>query len=406
MTPSTHHPSSHSDLPSARQPLPALQWDVFCRVIDNFGDIGVCWRLVAQLAALGHRVRVWVDDASALEWMAPAGCPGVELRPWGSPPPAPHERRPDVMVEAFGCEIDPEFIAYSARPSGAAAENSPQPVWINLEYLSAERYVERNHRLPSPILSGPATGWTRWFFYPGFTPATGGLLREPDLMARRERFDRLAWRAAHRAAFGLGHGDRNGEDEGDGDPGQRWVSLFCYEPPALADLLRQCETQPTQLLVTPGRPAAAVRAALAEITGQISPQRLSDKREQLFISYLPHRPQPAFDEMLWACDFNAVRGEDSLVRALWAGQAFVWHIYPQHDNAHHDKLWAFLDWLQAPTSLRRFHATWNGLDTVPLQWPDDNTLAEWTACVQAARTRLLTQDHLVAQLLGLVAEKR
>ena len=110
--------------------------------------------------------------------------------------------------------------------------------------------------------------------------------------------------------------------------------------------------------------------------------------------------------MLWACDFNAVRGEDSLVRALWAGQAFVWHIYPQHDNAHHDKLGAFLDWLQAPASLRQFHATWNGLDAAPLQWPDDDTLAEWTACTRAARARLLTQDNLVAQLLGFVAEKR
>eukprot|EP01038_Epipyxis_sp_PR26KG_P018308 gene18308-biopygen5437 len=110
--------------------------------------------------------------------------------------------------------------------------------------------------------------------------------------------------------------------------------------------------------------------------------------------------------MLWACDFNAVRGEDSLVRALWAGQAFVWQIYPQHDNAHHDKLWAFLDWLQAPASLRQFHATWNGLDAAPLQWPDDNTLAEWTACTQAGRARLLTQDNLVAQLLSFVAEKR
>jgi hypothetical protein len=27
--------------------MPAMQlhWDIFCRVIDNFGDIGVCWRL-------------------------------------------------------------------------------------------------------------------------------------------------------------------------------------------------------------------------------------------------------------------------------------------------------------------------------------------------------------------------
>jgi uncharacterized repeat protein (TIGR03837 family) len=378
---------------------PSLQWDVFCRVIDNFGDIGVCWRLVAQLAALGHRVRLWVDDASALQWMAPGGCAGVEVRPWNAPPPAPGEPPPDVMVEAFGCDIAPEFIAYSAFQASVRGQKHAQPVWINLEYLSAEAYVERTHRLPSPILSGPAAGWTRWFFYPGFTPATGGLLREPDLMARCEAFDREAWRAAHRAAFGWG------EDA----PGTRWVSLFCYEPAALPDLLQQCQAAPTRLLVTPGRPAAAVRAALhgrEGDDGQSALQRLSSQRGQLSISYLPHRPQPAFDEMLWACDFNAVRGEDSLVRALWAGQAFVWHIYPQHDNAHHDKLHAFLNWLQAPASMRQFHATWNGLDTAPLQWPDDATLAEWTACVQAARTRLLTQDNLVAQLLGFVAEKR
>ena len=110
--------------------------------------------------------------------------------------------------------------------------------------------------------------------------------------------------------------------------------------------------------------------------------------------------------MLWACDFNAVRGEDSLVRALWAGQALVWHIYPQDDNAHHAKLMAFLDWLEAPPTLRAFHATWNGLDSAPLQLPDDATLAEWTACTQAARARLLGQDDLVAQLLGFAAEKR
>ncbi len=380
----------------ARPTLPALQWDVFCRVIDNFGDIGVCWRLVAQLARLGHRVRLWVDDASALAWMAPAGCPDVELRAWGSPPPSSDEPAPDVMVEAFGCEIAPEFIAYSVYQSRADGQ---KPVWINLEYLSAEGYVERTHRLPSLLLSGPAAGWTRWFFYPGFTPATGGLLREDDLMARRQAFDRTAWRQAHADAFGLINDD---------GPGQRWVSLFCYEPAALPELLQQCQARPTQLLVTPGRPTAAVQAALgaAQNHAQNACLGAPGKLGQLYISYLPARTQTAFDDMLWACDLNFVRGEDSLVRALWAGQALVWQIYPQHDNAHHDKLWAFLDWLQAPESLRQFHATWNGLDTAPLQWPGDDTLAEWTACIAAARTRLLTQDNLVAQLLGFVAEKR
>jgi uncharacterized repeat protein (TIGR03837 family) len=374
-----------------------LQWDVFCRVIDNFGDIGVCWRLATQLAARGHPVRLWIDDASALSWMAPSGHPGVDVRPWGSPPPRADEPPPDAMVEGFGCDIDPEFIAYCADTTSARGQ---KPVWINLEYLSAESYVERNHRLPSPIQSGPAAGWTRWFFYPGFSPATGGLLREPGLMEQREAFNPSVWRTDHAAAFGLG----------EGMPGARWVSLFCYEPPALPDLLRQCLAQPTELLVTPGRPAAAVSAAMARTSdgksSQIGFKRLSDKRQQLSISYLPHRPHPAFDMMLWACDLNAVRGEDSLIRALWAGQALVWHIYPQDDNAHHAKLLAFLDWLDAPPTLRAFHARWNGVDDTPLQWPDGPTLAEWTACIQAARARLLTQDDLVTQLLGFVAEKR
>ena len=379
------------------KPPAPWQWDVFCRVIDNFGDIGVCWRLVTQLAALGHHVRLWVDDASALQWMAPAGCPGVELCMWDAPPPTTDARATDVMVEAFGCEIAPQFIAYAHDKSRTTGQ---KPVWINLEYLSAESYVERNHRLPSLLMTGPAAGWTRWFFYPGFTAATGGLLREPDLMARRAAFDRGAWRARHANTLPTSQADT---------PPRRWVSLFCYEPPALEPWLEQCARHPTTLVVTPGRATNAVQTAMAPhavFLDQNDRKSLPHNPSQLSISYLTPCPQIAFDDMLWACDFNAVRGEDSLVRALWAGQALVWHIYPQHDNAHHDKLWAFLDWLQAPDSLRQFHATWNGLDTAPLQWPDDPTLAQWTACIQSARERLLDQPTLVEQLLGFIAEKR
>lgn len=385
--------------PTVSPALPALQWDLFCRVIDNLGDIGVCWRLAAQLAARGQRVRLWVSDASALRWMAPGGCPGVEVRAWQAPPPTPDEPAPQVLLEAFGCEIPPEFIAYSANRYRASGQ---RPVWINLEYLSAQRYVERNHRLPSPISSGPARGWTRWFFYPGFTPATGGQLREPELMQRRQAFDRMAWRKAFAASDASDVG--NVGDVGGTGAGRRWMSLFCYEPPALAELLAQLRQRPTQLLVTPGRASAALQAALAQTQAdRDGPQRPGHRLGRLAIANLPACPQPAFDEMLWACDLNAVRGEDSLVRALWAGQALVWQIYPQHDDAHHAKLQAFLDWLQAPLSLRQFHARWNGLSSAPLQWPDDDRLAEWSACIQAARARLLAQDDLLTQLLGFVA---
>ncbi|HEY9028466.1 MAG TPA: elongation factor P maturation arginine rhamnosyltransferase EarP, partial [Burkholderiaceae bacterium] len=184
---------------SATPPPPApLLWDVFCRVIDNFGDIGVCWRLACNLAERGQRVRLWVDDPSALRWMAPAGHDGVQIAAWLAstefPPPG------DVVVEAFGCDPAPAFLAAMAARAGSGRA----PVWINLEYLSAEDYVERSHGLASPQMSGPARGLSKWFFYPGFTARTGGLLREPALEADQAAFDRAAWLASQGLAPAAG----------------------------------------------------------------------------------------------------------------------------------------------------------------------------------------------------------
>jgi len=349
-------------------------WDIFCTVIDNHGDLGVCWRLTRQLRDAGQRVRLWVDDASALAWMAPTAVqePGIEVKAWAqasdaatlaSLPPA------DVWIEAFGCEIPQAFLAH------AAATRNQQPVWINLEYLSAEDWVPRMHGLPSPVMSGPAKGWTKHFFYPGFTPQTGGLLREADLLERQQTFDRTAWRQRHAPQL---------------QPGGRLISLFCYEPAALPQLLRQLVGTPDHLLVTPGRPLAAVQQALAGVT------------QHPRWSAQPYTDQNGFDEMLWACDLNLVRGEDSLVRALWAGQPFVWHIYPQDDNAHHAKLEAFLDWLQAPQSLRQAHRVWNGMESGELPVLSSSVLTDWMACTQAARQRLIEQVDLVSQLGSLV----
>lgn len=354
-------------------------WDVFCQVIDNFGDAGVCWRIAAELAARGQQVRLWIDDASALQWMAPPPHPpGLGIHPW----PAQAADLPaavgDVVIEAFGCEIPAPFVEAIARKAAVGTA----PLWINLEYLSAEDYVQRCHRLPSPLMSGPAAGMTRWFFYPGFTAATGALAREQDLAARQQAF--APRRAAWRSRCGMADEDCA-------------ISLFCYEPAALPQFMDQLRTSTRlrpRLLVTPGRATAAVRALAQASSGPP------------VIHHLQPCAQPRFDEMLWACDLNLVRGEDSLVRALWAGQPMVWQIYPQHDDAHHGKLDAFLDWLQAPASLRTFHHAWNGMampQTLPLLTP--RLLAEWQQCVQAARARLAQQTDLIAQLQAFVAEK-
>ncbi len=368
-------------------------WDIFCRVIDNHGDLGVCWRLSVDLASRGQRVRLWVDKPAALAWMAPHGCAGVEVFAWNDDtafaPPG------DVWVEAFGCEIAPSFIAASAVSTWASEPKGLKtPVWINLEYLSAEKHVERLHTLPSPVLAGPGAGLTKHFFYPGFTERTGGLLREADLLARQQAFDRAAWLAQHGIPW----------------RGERFISLFCYEPPGLAALLTQLAhaPQPTCLLVTDGRAAQAVRAWVAaqadsDFYKQNGRQPMQIVLKQLSFFHLPLLPQTEFDHLLWACDLNLVRGEDSLVRAIWAGQPFAWQIYPQHDNAHHDKLQAFLDSVQAPADLQDFHRVYNGITHHAL--PPLN-LPAWHKAAQAARARLLAQTDLCSQLLAFVAQRR
>jgi uncharacterized repeat protein (TIGR03837 family) len=347
-------------------PAPAqpATWDIWCRVIDNHGDLGVCWRLARGLADRGLRVRLFVDDATALVWMAPDGAAGVTVWPWSEQGPWPEAG--DVVMEAFGCDPPDAVVA-------AMSQHAQPPVWLNLEYLSAEPYVERSHRLPSPQRGG----LTKWFFYPGFTARTGGLLREPGLLARRAVFDGAAWLAQQ------GWARR---------PDERVVSLFCYDNPAMPALLQRLAEQPTLLLATPGPAQRALAAA----------RQAGPWPARLRVQALPWLAQPAYDHLLWACDLNFVRGEDSLVRALWAGAPFVWHIYPQHDVAHAAKLQALLQQMQAPADVATWIQAWNGLGPRPgalPPWPDGPL---WQRACDAWQAQLSTQDDLVTQLMAFV----
>ena len=329
------------------------QWDIFCRVVDNYGDAGVCWRLARTLAASGQVVRLIIDDAEPLRWMAPRGTPGVQVLPWPGP-----AQPGDVVIEALGCDPPQTFVA-------SMAARAKPPVWINLEYLSAEPYVERSHGLPSP----QPNGLTKWFYFPGFTARTGGLLRDGGVAPG---FDGRGWLASQ-GWTPL--------------PGERVVSLFCYDNPALPDLLQSLAARPTLLLLTPGFAQAQVRAAAPTVR----------------LVALPWLDQEGYDALLAACDINFVRGEDSLLRALWAGVPMVWQAYPQHDGAHFAKLAAVLAQWQAPPDVAALWQAWNGWpgQTWP-GWPDT---ARWATTQRAWRTRLLAQDDLATQLLGFVSGK-
>jgi uncharacterized repeat protein (TIGR03837 family) len=328
-----------------------------------------------------------VDDASALDWMACTPTASVRTEPvevlaWDQI--SQIENPADVVIESFGCELPESYVTKMSLKANTGMASH----WINLEYLSAEPYAERNHLLPSPVMSGAGMGLVKTFFYPGFTNQTGGLLREADLSDRQAKFDKQSWLKTQGIKW------RSEHDE-------RIVSLFCYEPATLPALLEELQNgdQPTLLLVTAGRASQAVQALQLNNALQALPNKV------LRIHYLPYLTQDDYDHLLWASDFNFVRGEDSLVRAIWAGKPFVWQIYSQDDDAHHVKLAAFLEaylkTTDAPTAahIRHAHHLWNSMGEITPASRMGIDLPAWRAASQARSGVWAGLPELVEQLI-------
>ncbi len=373
-----------SDPQGARASHLLPRWDLFCRVIDNHGDLGVCLRLGRDLASRGVQVRMWCDDLSGLQWMQPTPVDGLTFHPWseaetdtGAAADTEREQPADVVIETFGCELPQAYL-------GRMAKRDVPPVWINLEYLSAERYVERSHGLQSPQFSGAGAGLTKWFFYPGFTARTGGLLREPGLVEAATQHDGRAWLAGRGWAP---------------EAGERVLCAFTYPHAPWDELLARLDG-PWLLLLCPGSAQALV------------PPRLRAGQRCIALPYLS---QPDFDRLLWSCDLNLVRGEDSFVRAQWAGRPMLWQIYFQDDGAHGPKLEAFLDQslAGAPAALqsswRQLSRVWNGVsDGAGFSADPLADRAQWDLAVRQAqdwRAKLMEQPDLVTQLMGFALGK-
>jgi len=234
-------------------------------------------------------------------------------------------------------------------------------LWLNLEYLSAEDWIVGCHALPSL----QPNGVQKYFFFPGFEAATGGLIREADLMLRRASFQRdRQQQAGFLATLGVVR-----------QADARLLSLFAYENPAVAGWLDAlaADVRTNQLLVPEGRVLGDVAAWLG-VPGLEAGER--HQRGSLQICIVPFMTQDEYDLLLWSCDFNAVRGEESFIRAQWAGRPLVWHIYPQEDDAHWDKLNAFLDLYAnglapaAGKALRAFWHAWNAGEGAAQAWAD------------------------------------
>jgi uncharacterized repeat protein (TIGR03837 family) len=341
------------------------RWDVFCRVVDNFGDAGVCWRL-ARLLVAEHAlpVRLYIDDPATLARLHPKvtdvarqHVAGVEIVCWDDVGfDAREAEGVQVIVEAFGCGVPEGYLERAA----AAARS---PLWIVLEYLSAESWVPSHHGLPSPH---PRLPLERYFFFPGFTPGTGGLLREGDL-------------DAHREDFGAARRDRLWADLGFAPPPADALTAFVFAYPfaPLAELLTAWAAGERSIVAFFPDGALATEA-LRFFGADTLPHDRRLSRGALEARFVPFVPQSRFDALLWTSDVNFVRGEDSIVRAQWAAKPFVWHIYAQQAEAHRAKLEAFLgaycNGLPAPaaSAARELMLAWNqlGRGGVSQAWAD------------------------------------
>ncbi len=407
------------------------RWDIFCKIVDNFGDIGVCWRLARQLQSEhGLQVRLWIDDLNAAKQLIPTldatevkkeditACTVVEsaaktqqiqnitITNWH--PETSFESVAEVVIEAFACGLPAAYLAL--MPS--------KTVWVNLEYLSAEPWIERFH-----LGSANQHNIKRHFFFPGFTEATGGLLRERNIVNDNQQLansQAMQWQFLQRlklASADLTNADVQGVElqsselqhlnfkHSANDDTTLKVSLFCYPHAPIHSLLDAMAQ--TKQMIACYVPNSGIVPIIAQYFGKktiTAGESLHHKNLNLHV--LPFLSQVDYDQLLSICDINFVRGEDSWIRAIWAGKPFIWQPYKQEEETHLIKLNAFLDLfytscgIAAKQACYRAHSTWlSGALSAPI-WQDYlNNLSTLKSFTLEQTNALATQPDLATKLV-------
>ena len=331
MTPSALNPFGAPECCEAARRFPTC--DLFCRVIDNFGDAGVTWRLSKRLRDLGLPVTLVIDAVDVLARLVhdldPAATDalvrGIRIADWDA-----FEAEvsvgdlsriggvwPSLVFETFGCRLPEAYDEALAKKRAAAkAAGRTPPFYLNLDYLSAEDWVEESHDV---VGLHPRLDLPKLWFFPGFTARTGGVVIEDGLMEAQAHF-----LSSERDAFLSSLG---------ADPARRTLFVFCYpvnRVETIAEGLRLAPA-PWSVLIAPG-------AAGDHLEGLLS----QADRSRILPVRTPFLPQTEFDRLLWASEAAVIRGEDSFVRAQLAATPLLWSTYPTEDGAHRVKLDAWL----------------------------------------------------------------
>lgn len=302
--------------------------DIFCEIIDNFGDIGVVYRISKELKKIFQNVRIRIvlnrlEEFKAInkkvkdvDYQEIDGLICVtekyvkeNMESFGVS---------DVFIEAFGCNVPEEYVK-------AAKENSK--LWINLEYLSGEKWIEDFHLCESLIDSKTLK---KIFFMPGFSEKSGGVIIDSGFLERMK--------------FGKENRDEVFKKYfKDFDLKDKFIgTVFSYEKnfENLLETLKNYEKETVLLLMgekTQKSFSEILKKNLTEDYGNIV------KYGKITMIYSDFFSQEEYEEIISASDFNFTRGEDSFVRGIILGKPFMWHIYLQEEKAHMDKIKAFTE---------------------------------------------------------------
>lgn len=400
---------------------PKLRWDIFCKIVDNFGDIGVCWRLAKQLQSEHNlNIRLFIDDLQAAKKIIPdlnvnlnqQNIDGINVLSWHAE--TDFTDVADVVIEAFACELPADYLSAMVQKQ---SKSNQQTTWVNLEYLSAESWVEDFHAKPSPQSFLNADGLnlkvrlTRHFYFPGFTQTTGGLIREnyiaaqlqklsiPSFPHRRESILNLE---THWISACAGMAEFESIDS-ENKENRLKVSLFCYPHAPIESLLTVMaeSNQPVDCYV----PASSVLPKVGDFFGLTSLNvGESYQLKNLNLHVLPFLTQTDYDRLLAACHINFVRGEDSWLRAIWAGKPFIWQPYLQDEDTHIQKLSAFLDVFYANSETKNvvcsMHNAWVSGELTTTIWQDYlKQLTHISADTLQRSQQLAQQTDLAAKLV-------
>ncbi len=348
--------------------------DMFCRVIDNFGDAGIAWRLAQSLTReKGWQVRLIIDDAETLSAFVPQVNPatpgtvkGVSVVLWTDEGPA---KPADIVIELFSCRLPEAYEAAIAK----RMQSTPCAVFA-LDYLTAESYAEESNGLPSPH---PRYGYRKTFLFPGFTRKTCGVIYEKNLQASFAAFREQNGRNCVLRRLGA-------------DPAHPFTLYYFAYPQmptnAFARMLAG-DKRDIQIVCAPG---AASENLLKALEFPAKPPHIKTVRA-------PMVPQSDFDFVIASCDAALVRGEDSTMRVQLAGVPLIWTLYPQQEDTHLVKLAAFEKLYGAKLSPEA-RTAWGTLESfVNNGTTDENAWRHWRDRFSEMRTgAMLWRDSLFA----------